>query len=254
MFIEPYPPPFEDRAVAFLDILGFTDLIASTEQHPSKLTSLFGLRAILDNHVKWDNASLASSVPDEMKPKYIFISDSVILSAPRQCEGYSGLVAVAVKSIQISMKLLEAGYLVRGGISTGPVWHDDRNIFGRGYIVAYKSETKANHPRIVLSNKAKEVLESDCHLEIPLSDLGLFLRHEGELILDTLNPQYLRGAEVGGRIEDAFKQYRGFILAQLEILDADSSARKKWEWFARFFDDALTRHQVDTVHPVHPVR
>jgi len=57
---------FEQRAVAFLDILGFSALITQAEREPSKLTDLFGLRTVLDSHVRWDNNRLASSVPADV--------------------------------------------------------------------------------------------------------------------------------------------------------------------------------------------
>ena len=69
---------FTDRAVAFLDVLGFKHLIEEAESNPSSL-KLDGLITVLESHVKFDNQSINSNVPAEVHPKYIFISDSIIL-------------------------------------------------------------------------------------------------------------------------------------------------------------------------------
>ncbi len=48
---------FTDRAVAFLDVLGFKELIKEAESNPSSL-KLDGLITVLESHVKFDNESL----------------------------------------------------------------------------------------------------------------------------------------------------------------------------------------------------
>jgi hypothetical protein len=74
--------PFEERAVAFLDVIGFTRLIQEAETMPHKQPELFGIISVFDGHVKFDNDSVSAEVPDPVKPKYIFVSDSIIFSAP----------------------------------------------------------------------------------------------------------------------------------------------------------------------------
>jgi hypothetical protein len=81
----------------------------------------------------FNNETLDAAVPDAVKPKYLFISDSIIYSVPLTCpkqggSSYDGLSIVVAKTIEISHKLMLMGYLVRGGISVGPVWHTARNI------------------------------------------------------------------------------------------------------------------------------
>jgi hypothetical protein len=54
---------FELRAVGFLDILGFQELIDQAEASQNGFQRLAGLRAVLDNHVLFNNAGLALTVP-----------------------------------------------------------------------------------------------------------------------------------------------------------------------------------------------
>ncbi|MGY6281926.1 hypothetical protein ACXIT0_03450 [Methylorubrum extorquens] len=233
-------PPFEDRAVAFLDVLGFSNLVKNAEDSPAALTTLMGLRAVLDSHMRFDNQMLSPSVPQTVVPLYTFISDSIIISSPLQQGRYSGLAVVAVKAIQIAQKLLEGGHLLRGGISTGPVWHDVRNIFGTGYIDAFKTEQRADHPRVVLSTSSEQEWA-----KVPDLMAGLGVIYEGRLSLDVLNPVYVRSAHIHGGIEDFYAQVRERINSNLLSAPLGSAPRAKWEWFAGFYNDALKRHGVN---------
>ncbi|MBI1774308.1 MAG: hypothetical protein HYR63_03075 [Proteobacteria bacterium] len=229
---------FQQRAIAFLDILGFKELIREAEQQPATLLSLFGLRTAIDAHVRWDNDRVAGSVPEPVKPRYIFVSDSIILSVPLQHGHFDGLGIVVAKSIQIAHKLLEMGYLLRGGIAVGPVWHDDGNVFGTGYICAVEAEKKSGGPRIMLTEAARQHWQASTLANSPMC------RMDGDaLIADTLFPEYIIGTEVHGRIEDAFRQYRAWIVRRVNDLPAEGP-RKKWEWLARAFDRAIVQHGV----------
>jgi hypothetical protein len=201
------------------------------------------LRAVLDSHVYFDNASLAATVPNELKPRYIFISDSVILSAPLQ-HGHKnladGLGIVAIKTIQIAQKVLELGLLVRGGISIGKVWHDDRNIFGSGYVSAYDLEQKAIHPRVILSSIGASLWRECARVES-----NLCIPDGNDLIVDILQPYYLRETSVGLPYEQYFQALRVHIMNNLRDMPPGSPQRAKWEWMAGFFNEAILRHRVN---------
>lgn len=236
---------FEKRAVAFLDILGFTVLTKEAEKNSDRFNDLFGLRTILDSHVRFDNASLAPSVPDKMKPRYIFISDSIIMSAPLDYYEYNGLAIIVIKAIEIAHKLLEFGYLLRGGISIGSVWHDDSNIFGTGYIDAFNAEKIANYPRIILTEEAKQHFNKSTLGDMKLSHYGLCSEHNDAMVVDTLHPLYSRNTLAGIPYEDTFNQYRAHILNNLQTKAPGSSERGKWEWMAAFFNRAVSQHGVN---------
>lgn len=73
---------FEQRVVAFLDILGFKNLVTRAERDRSALQQLIMLKNLIDHHVDYDNLNLDKNVPPHIHPKYLFVSDSIILSAP----------------------------------------------------------------------------------------------------------------------------------------------------------------------------
>jgi hypothetical protein len=233
---------FEQRAVGFLDILGFKPLIEEAEASEPGFLRLYGLRAVLNNFVQYDNDGAARTVPDALKPKYIFVSDSVILSSPLRhgrADLADGLGIVVLKTIQIAERIIELGHLVRGGISVGNVWHDDRNIFGTGYVNAYQTEQRAIHPRVLLDRAAADVWRAPGRFEsnfcIPDGD---------DLIVDILHPSYLRETAAGLAYEGYFLTLQNRIVANLEDMSLGSPERSKWEWMVGFFNEALHRHGI----------
>ena len=73
--------PFERRAVAFLDILGFKELIARAESEPSEFAKLSDLRDIVDSHVQFDNTKLAAASQQVFGRGTLFVSNSIIISS-----------------------------------------------------------------------------------------------------------------------------------------------------------------------------
>ncbi len=240
--------PFTERAVVFLDVLGFSALIRDAERQPPKRDELFGIFTVLNDHVKFDNQAVSGEVPNDVKPNYIFISDSIIFSAPLLHGKYDGLAIVVAKTIQIAHKLLQVGYLLRGGINIGSVWHMPSNIFGTGYIDAWCAQENANHPRVVLTDAARAHWQEKLQ---PLIGELCVEDADGKLIVDTLNPYYLGDiTQIHGGIEQQFIAYRVRIQQQQNEFAEGTSPRQKWDWAAAFFDRAIGQHGIN----VAPIR
>jgi hypothetical protein len=152
-----------------------------------------------------------------------------------------GLTIVLLRTIQVVQKAMQLGYLVRGGISVGNVWHEDQNIFGSGYIEAYQTEQKAIHPQGMLSKVAAQIVRD--------SDVArtLCVENDGASIVDVLHSAYLRENEAGTPQEQYFQIIRIHINTNLERMPLGSPERAKWEWMAGFFNEALTRHGINTL-------
>ena len=230
---------FEQRAVAFLDILSFKKLISEAERDAAGLYRLISLKTVIESHVRYDNANVSRDVPVEMHPKYLFVSDSIILSAPLTLGKYDGLNVIVVKAIQIAQKVLEFGHLIRGGISVGPVWHEERNIFGSGYIEAFFTEQDAIHPRIRLSASASKIWAHPQRAvpELCIADGDLF-------IVDILHAGYYRTNNTGITMEQYIEPLRVHIENNLRELPLGSEPRSKWESMVGFYNLSLRRHNL----------
>ena len=122
---------FENRAVAFIDVLGFKSIVKNASKNGNKLEELKDLIVLLETVVPNLDGTVDSNVPQDLIPKHIYISDCIILSTPLKSDkmpNYQGLSVLVMRVIQISHFLLSRGYLIRGGVSIGPAWHTDSNI------------------------------------------------------------------------------------------------------------------------------
>ena len=122
---------FEDRAVAFIDVLGFSSLVTSAASDPLAFEELQVLVDILSSVIPYLDQGVSKTVPVHLIPEHTYISDSIILSAPLKddaMKSYNGLSIVVMRCIQLTHHFLKAGYLLRGGISIGKAWHNKSNI------------------------------------------------------------------------------------------------------------------------------
>jgi hypothetical protein len=232
---------FENRAVAFIDILGFKSIVDNASQKTAKLETLQELISLLKEAVPLLDQKVSDDVPKELIPKHIYISDSIILNAPISSEKmahYCGLSVLVMRVIQLTQLLLSKGHLIRGGISTGDVWHGDSNIVGPAYQESYKIESETSAPRVELSESAKKLWEHQT--EKRLSDMCL--NYRGCLMVNGLNSYYILN-DYDGVIENTFKTYIDTINCNIKNIH-NESARYKWWWFKEFLESEIHRKSM----------
>lgn len=155
-------PALVKSAVAFIDILGYKDLIKEADNSGKGETLLRRLHEALNHSTKF------------VKPGFILsghairaFTDNIVLGYPlggtrRDCEIELTMYTVYLSYFQLSMIL--SGFFLRGGIAIGNLYMDDTVVYGNGLIEAYEAENNlARDPRIVLSASAKEAVNK--HLE-----------------------------------------------------------------------------------------
>lgn len=230
---------FEDRAVAFIDVLGFKNVVDAAGQSGSKHTELETLINLLESAVPNLDRAVDEAVPRDLIPKHIYISDSIILSAPlisSQMPSYRGLSILVMRVIQISHLLLPKGYLLRGGISVGSVWHTDSNIVGPAYQEAYQIETKTLVPRVELSSNAKNhwiSTEGDSN-KMCLDYMNLFM-------VNVLHDYYIQDSSHGAAAR-TFEDYSRIIDSNLRDTDHPEPVRYKWWWFKEYLKSEVERN------------
>ena len=220
---------FESRAVAYLDILGFSAFIREAERpETEQRRQLIDLEKTLRREIK------AKGFHPKFKPTCTFISDSIICSARVGDGDCGGLVGVTMKTIQIAHRLLQMGFLLRGGIAIGPVSHDSHNIYGTGYMDAHATEQKVRDPKVLLADSAASLLEQspDC------GAFSIFLREGDKWVVNTLEDHHETYTGVSGPAAHTalFIDYRQTIVRNLERHPLGGDVRGKWEWMAGFFN------------------
>lgn len=228
---------FEERAVAFIDVLGFKSVVEKSGG--SNLKFLEELVETLETAVPGLDGTVDPAVPKGLIPKHISISDCIILSAPLtsdKIKSYCGLSTLVMRAIQLTHIFLAKGYLVRGGIAVGQLWHTDSNIVGAAYQDAYLIETKTGAPRIELSEKAKEYW-----LQRNGDSNSMCLEYRERFMVNGLHDYYVQDGNHGAA-ERAFENYRKTIEQNIatEVVDG---VQYKWRWFGEFLNSEIERNQ-----------
>jgi hypothetical protein len=149
---------YEKSYVAFLDVLGFKNLVMSNKKKDKvKLEQYFGIVNSAIEYLK--------GIPSKKNIRSIIISDSVILSVPHGQNNQENIdklrhLCVAVGLIQQYLAL--KNIWLRGAISSGDTYFNSEKgqIVGPAYINSYLLEGSiAISPRVVLDSKIIEELE-----------------------------------------------------------------------------------------------
>lgn len=159
---------YENRLIAFIDILGFKEIVRSSEKDSSKIEFLY---SVLDYLKSWEipenwNLQLVKIEEDAQKrgvenfdirgkTNTTAFSDSIVVSVKVENNVNEMTSTLIVNLAYIGAILFEKGILFRGGITIGNLIHNEKGtVFGQGLIEAYQLETNsAKFPRIILSNK-----------------------------------------------------------------------------------------------------
>lgn len=139
---EPPTFPYENRVVAFVDILGFRALVGKLQLDPLLHRRLHSALAEIKSF-----KSLAGDTQTAQSELEVSVfSDSVVISG---AEGQ--LFTVIWTCVGLQARLLALGVLTRGGISHGPTHHKEDVLYGEGMIKAYDLESKAAiYPRVLV--------------------------------------------------------------------------------------------------------
>lgn len=218
---------FEDRAIAFIDILGFKALVCEAVVNEQAKQKLVELVALLESAVPRLNSRVNEDVPTDLIPRHQYISDCIILSAPLtdpERPWYNGISIVIMRAIQLSHFFLNEGYLIRGGISAGKLWHTESNIIGTAYQEAYLLEQKGNEPRVQLHPNALKYWDGGSRMCLTDGNVSF---------VNGLFDFYIPNNTTHGVIEATYQKYERFTAEALSS-SLPQSAKDKWLWFRQF--------------------
>lgn len=236
---EPYFPhqQYEDRLVAFIDILGFKDLVADTETDARKLQHLTAALDGLYNRIwLWEADGSYSSFA------FTQFSDSIVISS---LAGTADSFEMLQQLLLGVMELVDSyDVLVRGGIARGQLIHDSVMVVGPAMVEAYHLESKkAIYPRIIIAKELRAQIEQDLEESIrtqtTLSEVPGFSRlfktdDDGWSYLDYVNPN-----EAYFHVLDKVDHLKALEqLAQKGLQHPDERVREKYPWLQRKIDRA----------------
>ncbi|WP_240049402.1 hypothetical protein [Burkholderia thailandensis] len=176
---------YEERIVAFVDVLGFKEIIKRSATEPELVRKVHHALDVRNND--WATVFAADVGLDmtaaDFQDRLHSFSDFVVVSVRPDIREIGLMVYIIFK---ICRQLLVSGFLSRGGIAKGPLYHRDDSgkdaeagppmVFGPAFVEAYLFESShADGPRVILQNKVREHILRKCS-ELPDTKLTSFLR------------------------------------------------------------------------------
>ncbi|MBV8760446.1 MAG: hypothetical protein JO257_24350 [Deltaproteobacteria bacterium] len=225
-------PDFEERVVAFLDILGFTDLVRRSTNDEQARVLLRNVLLTIESECGLD-ATIGSGLP----LIYSQGSDSIIISCPARPE-IVGVMLMRLQLLQGHLLSMHA-VLCRGGVTVGPLVHAGNVFYGPAYLEALALEESAAMPMIAISEPVMKLLEGwpECFAHIRRDVRGVpFIDY------------FWSSADGQGLQASGFTQHR----AQIERLlstpaAADERVRAKYDWLVSYFNAAVKRSPASEV-------
>ncbi|WP_250479641.1 MULTISPECIES: hypothetical protein [unclassified Caballeronia] len=233
------PPVYETRIVLFLDFLGFRELVDRTTREPGALARIVEAMEVIGK-IGSDNRDVLES------QRITQFSDSVVVSylVTERSAVFWLLLEIALHVI----RLAEMGFLVRGGVTVGQLYHSSRHVMGPAMNEAYRLESQvAKYPRIVVDPKMLTVarrarnLDNSAHEEEAYVRAFLTPDLDGHLFLDYVSWESV--VDVVGGDNEFYGDYLGKLgtLIRDGLRHDDPRVQEKYLWLQRQYARAIAR-------------
>jgi hypothetical protein len=224
---------YEERLVAFIDVLGFADLVLASGDNTQALEKVGKLAATN----KLFDAFFAKLMD---RAKTAFFSDSFVISMdPTE-------IIYLVREIGfLARYLILLGLPCRGAISCGALHHEGRIVVGPALVRAYKMEkSAAKYPRVILDAAAMECWRAEFAAEPAHADCVTLVKtdQEGMSYLDLFNPgwaanfipwtEFIPSPDAIPSDEAKYLNIARDRIEQGRAAASDDKTRAKYEWLA----------------------
>jgi hypothetical protein len=143
---------YEDKFIAFVDILGFSDLVRQSEEKTEGSLSVEELLVLTEKlGTSEGEARFAKSGPvvcpcspyisKDLGFQITQVSDCVVVSTE---VSPAAIINLVQHCFGVSISLLMAGYLCRGFITRGKIFHKNGQFIGSGYMKAVDGEKRVS--------------------------------------------------------------------------------------------------------------
>lgn len=218
---------YNEKIIAFLDILGFRKLVCR-----SKCEAVEIIRKIdgAITHVI-DIVKLETKGAVSVK----LFSDCFCVS----CE-VSDLDQMVRELCFLQLFLAADGIFVKGGLSKGSHFDNDRIIFSEGLIKSYELQEHDKYPRVIVDDFLVQKMTTETHRDYgdKLVDY-LAVAPDGKYFLDYL--QSLREGELINEYDDLIAMHKQAIVEQVKNNYNDDKVIEKYRWLAEYHNNKFNQ-------------
>jgi hypothetical protein len=227
----PAPLTYQDRLVAFVDVLGFASLVcrsADDADARARVGKLAATNRLFD----------AFFTKLMHRAKTAFFSDSFVVSM-----GPEEIIYLVREIGYLCRYLLLLGLPCRGGITCGPLHHEGRVVVGPAMVHAYLLERdEAKFPRVMLDDAAMTCWRAEFNDPPAHADCEVLVKTDaaGVSYLNLFNPKwseaFLPWTEFIPARDTIPVDHIAFLKAATEQIEAgckaalDEETRGKYEW------------------------
>lgn len=228
---------------AFLDILGFSAKIRESYKVKKGNSLLRDFYSIFQERLEKIRSESESSLL-----YFKTFSDNVLLAYPRyshDMEEEFAFIMWSLRDYQYQMAL--KGMFIRGGLSIGPLFVSDDNVYGDALIEAYELESKiAVYPMVILSDTVKKLVGHHVGYytgEDAPQKRDVLVDAEGRYFINYLTESILEmddGDEIDG---DSLAIHKKRIQEGLKLYVNNTCVYAKYSWLAayhNFFCDSVS--------------
>ncbi len=248
---------YETRLIAFVDILGWTKAVRTASRDPEQIQKLGLVLNTIRSQIqqsKWmAKHGDADGWPGD--PQVTQFSDCLTISTQADYIGKSQLVSALGF---LSMSMLHQGFLLRGGLTIGELYHRECMVFGPAFLKAYELESRcAVYPRIILDPVLSEQWgQDDAYHEKG----GRLIAHartwrlsfDGFRFFDFLQP--FGGTPTFSNSPDLIRHsllpLRALLIENLKTHTGNAGIWSKYVWLANYFNDVCLEHKGHDIKPI----
>jgi len=242
---------YEERFVAFIDIVGFKDLIKRSIG-PIRSVTPAEIREALEvpQPIGSDKIILSQigDISDSGHRMATFSDCIAITTIPTE----KGLMHLLHHVSQIGFKLIRMKILCRGGITRGLIYHDDKAIFGPAMINAVEMEKNdAKYPRIILNSDIvqyghQSTINKIFKRFVLEDDDGWYFVHTLRVLRMIMDCEMEPPYDICEMCSEIDKHIR------MELDRLSGKEREKVLWFKKYFDWSKDRSAWDNLKKPFP--
>ena len=219
---------YKDYFVAFLDILGFKNLVDN--KTANEIHRMFSKVVQVKEIIKGKPYERSPFKNIQNYTSLVFFSDSIICAIPSDIPDAFLALTSHCMMIQHVFWMEKNPIWVRGAIAKGPLYCKDNVVFGPSLIEAYRTEeTLAKYPRIIMTQSTYEdgIENLTDHEDVPYVSNTM----DGFKMIDSLRHfAFPELKNVREQIEDIIRK------------ETNISVREKYLWIKEHYNSCVDKN------------